>query len=377
MKSRLSVALVAIVVLVSFSATFPFCYSETTRSYQLLDHVDGFQNYRLNVAVPDSLHDYYLGRDHRIDSASDFAKFVTPYTLTPISNSLLEIYTDNEDFTNGVLMVVHQISYEVTMPTKYPIETIVDNKGDCDLLSYIAASITKAHGLDTVLLYYENEAHMNIGVSLPQPPQDARTQVRYVTHNNIRYYVAECTGGEWQTGWRVGECPDTLLEASPTVVTLEDSEQYAPAQVTASYRNLEASNISMTIDTRFLVQGGTLAISGQLSPRLENQTVTIYIRANNSPWRLLDTTTTHSDGVFGYGWNPDVSGICYIRASWSGDETYAAADSSVETVLILSSLFIALISITIILVPIAVIIALLSRQARQGPPTWEPPETPS
>ncbi|MEM1589574.1 MAG: hypothetical protein QXZ68_01200 [Candidatus Bathyarchaeia archaeon] len=164
-------------------------------SYNLLKDFNSSKQYRLNVAVPESLYDHYRGLDHKQVSTRDFAKFVTPYPLKPIAERLWDIYSNAEDFANGVLMIVHQIPYSATPLAKYPIETIVENIGDCDLFSYVAASIMKAGELDVVLLYYDDEDHMNIGVHLPNPPQHARTSIYYVTYNGVRYYIAECTGG--------------------------------------------------------------------------------------------------------------------------------------------------------------------------------------
>jgi hypothetical protein len=83
--------------------------------------------------------------------------------LKPVADSLSELYTDDEDFANGALMIVHQIPYEETTPAKYPLETMADDKGDCDLFACIAASIMKAGGLNVVLLHYKEEEHMNLG----------------------------------------------------------------------------------------------------------------------------------------------------------------------------------------------------------------------
>ncbi len=374
MKPKPALTSVAITVLLALFIIFPNCRAETTRSYELLNHTDGSQNYRLNVAISDSFYDYYVGKNHHITSETDFAKFVTPYALDPIADSLGQIYSDKEDFTNGVLMIVHQISYEATVPSKYPVETIVDNKGDCDLFSFVAASILKAGGLDVVLVYYEKEAHMNLGVHLQHPPQDARSQITYVTHDNMQYYIAECTGGEWRTGWRVGECPESLIHASSAVITLDGCEQSAPSQVTASYHSLQPSSITASIDNGMLVQGDILTLSGQLTPALENRTVVIYVKANGATWQVLDTTTTDTNGFFQYRWSVDVSGVCYIRASWSGDETYAAADSQIKTVTILSTLLIMLAGLAIVTIPLAIIASILSKQAKQGAPV--PPEPP-
>src|SRR4030042_1615581 len=175
-----------------------------TISYQLLNHPEGNVTYELNVAIPETLHEYYVEKNHRSASSSDFPKFVTPYALQPIADRLWEIYDNEEDFTNGVLMIVHQITYVQTTPAKYPVETMIDGQGDCDLFSFIAASVLNAGGLDVVLLYYEEQTHMNIGVHLPSAPQDTRDSVFSVTHDNTRYYVAESTGGNWKDAWGGG-----------------------------------------------------------------------------------------------------------------------------------------------------------------------------
>jgi hypothetical protein len=363
-------------VFLIISYLLPHGFSENySQSYQLLDKPDGSTYYRLNVTVQQSLYEYYAEKSRSLDSNSDFAKFVTPYALKPIADCLLEIYTDDEDFVNGVLMIVHQIPYNET-PVKYPVETIVENKGDCDLFSYVAASIVKAHRLDVVLLYYESQGHMNIGVSLSYVPHDARGQAYYVTYNNIRYYVAEVTGGDWQNGWRVGECPDKLKNASAQVITLENCEQTTYGQVSASYKTLVYSTISLIISPTYLIQGGTVTLSGQLSPPLQNRTVTIYIKINNSPWIVLDTTTTNH-GYFTYAWNTEDAGICYIRSSWSGNDDYAGADSQIQTLTVLSTFFVLLLAITAVLVCVGIAVFIMSRHAQPSIQEPQPPEIPS
>jgi hypothetical protein len=379
LKARLSKTLLAITVLIALSYLLPSCLTENySNSYQLLDKPDGSTYYRLSVTVQQSLYEYYTGQSHELNSINDFAKFVTPYALKPIADSLWNIYNDDEDFANGVLMIVHQIPYEVIGSPKYPVETIVENKGDCGLFSYIAASIMKTGGLNVVLFYYENESHMNIGAGLSNEPHEARGQVYYVTYNNIRYYVAECTGGNWQIGWRVGECPDDLKGALKTVqvITLENCEQWAPGQVAASYRTLASSTISLTISPAYLVQGGTITLSGQLSPALQNKTVTIYTRTNNSPWTVLPTVTTDSSGQFTYVWNAEIAGVWYVRASWSGDDDYAGADSPIQTVTILSVFFVLLLAIVLVLVCVGVAVFIMSRQGRSGVQEPQPLEIP-
>jgi len=378
MSSKPAKAFMVLTVLITLSCLLPQGFSANySVAYQLLNHPGGSTRYRLNVAVSESLHEYYVEKSHRLISDNDFAKFVTPYALKPVADSLWEIYVDDEDFANGVLMIVHQISYEESKPSKYPVETMVDNKGDCDLFSYVAASIMKAGGLDVVLLYYESEAHMNIGVSLSHQPHDTSKRVDYVIHSDVRFYVAECTGGNWQNGWRVGECPGSLENETVQVVTLENCEQFAPGQVSASYKTLKASAISLGLSSGYIIQGSSVALSGEISPSLENKTVTIYIKVNNLPWTALGSAMTDSSGRFIYVWSVQASGISYVRASWSGDDDYAAVDSPTRTLMVFSLFFVLLVVITVILAGVGAAVFFMSRQSHQEIREPQPPEIPS
>jgi len=378
MKTRLAVVLIVVLVLVQASEWLPRGFAANySGSFELLDHFGGSTEYRLNVAISQSLQDYYAEKSHTMNTNRDFAKFVTPYAVVPIANCLGDVYHDDEDFVNGALSIVHQISYEVTVPSKFPVETLVDGKGDCDLFSYIAASIIKAKGLNAVLLYYEGESHMNVGVSLSHPSEDARENAIYVTNDNVRYYVAECTGGNWQTGWRVGECPDTLEHASVEIITLEDCEQTAPGQVSASYHSLASSTVAMAVSPSSLVQGGMITLAGQLTPAQQDETVTIYIKTNGMAWTELASVTTDSEGRFSFAWVADTAGIGYVRASWSGDNDHAGADSPTQTVTVLSTFFIALIGITVVLVAVGIVVYVASRRTRQEILAPQPPEIPT
>jgi hypothetical protein len=378
MKTKSEVALVVLTFFVTLSLLLPSVLSANYAIvYELLDCPGGSIHYRLNVAVSESLLEYYVEKSHALISDNDFAKFVTPYALKPVADCLRGIYSDDEDFANGVLMIVHQIPYEETRPPKYPVETMVANEGDCDLFSYIAASIMKVGGLDVVLFYYESKEHMNVGVSLSHDPNFARGTVDYVLHDGTRYYMAECTGGNWQDGWRVGECPDDLKGAMLQVITLENCEQSAPGQVSASYNALAVSTVSLDISSAYLTQGSSVRLSGQLSPPLQNKTITIYIKANGLPWSELGAVATDSSGWFKYVLVADVSGICYFRASWSGDDGYASVDSPTRTVTVLPWFLIALLSLTVILVGVGTVAFLMSRHRRSEFSEPQLPQIPS
>ncbi|MBC7130321.1 hypothetical protein H5T51_03750, partial [Candidatus Bathyarchaeota archaeon] len=312
--------------------------------------------------VSQSLYEYYKGKDHTQTSVDDFAKFVTPDALKPVAEKLWEIYSDDEDFVNGVLMLVHQIPYNTTKPAKYPVETLVDNIGDCDMFSYVAASILKAGGLDVVLLYYEDANHMNIGVNLSHVPKDARQPPSYVQHNETRYYIAECTGGGLNDGWRVGECPEDLKNEKVQVITLENCERQSPGQVSASYFALKDSTLTFKSSSVFVFQGDIILLSGTLSPALSYKDVTLYVKIGFHPWDVLAKVKTDSQGAFKYPLRVNGTGVCYVRASWSGDEHYAGADSPIISLFILSPFSISLLALIITLICVCVVSIVLKCQ---------------
>jgi hypothetical protein len=377
MKEKTSRTLIGIIIVLALSYMLPHCLAEDYGvSYKLLSHPDRLSYYRLNVVVPQSLNDYYSQKSHRLASNDDFSKFVTPYALKPIADNLWKIYEDEEDFANGVLMIVHQIPYEETAPTKYPVETITENKGDCDLFSFIAAALIKAGGLDVVLLYYEQQAHMNIGVHLSHEPRDTRGPVCFVKYNGVTYYVAECTGENLEDGWRVGERPQDLEHASAQIISLENSEEVAPGQVSASYTAQEPTSISLKTSPTLLVQGGMITINGQLTPVLMNKNVTIYVKVNDTPWRILGTTFTMSDGRLAYTWKVETAGTLFIRASWSGDDVYAAAISPTQTVTVIPSFLIYLLTIPFALFCLGVVAVFVSKHSQREIPEPQPPQVP-
>jgi hypothetical protein len=341
-------------------------------SYQLLNRLDGNVTYELNVVVPEPLKDYYAESSHRLPSSSEFSKFVTPYALQPIAERLWEIYDEEEDFANGVLMMVHQITYVETTPGKYPVETMVDGQGDCDLFSLIAASVIKAGGLDVVLLYYEEQSHMNIGVHLSSAPEDTRDNVFYVTQDGTRYYVAECTGGNWEDGWRVGECPPDLKEVSAEVVTLENAEEVAPGQVSASFTAMEPSGLSLEVSPIISIQNSAVIIGGQLAPQIPNENVTLYAKINSAAWTVIGSVVTQSDGRFEYAWIADVAGSHAIRAGWSGNELYTGAMSSAKSATVIPLFLTVLIGVAIIAAVVGVVAVLVAKHGQQQ--SFEPPE---
>jgi hypothetical protein len=229
-KQPLAITLIIVSIIVgslifatsgALGQTASLAHSDVTVSYALLDKPSGFTIYRIEVTVPAALINNYASISHNVLSTTDFSKFVTPNAVKPIADKLRQAYPNDEDFANAVLELTQQIPYHETSGSFYAAETLARNSADCDVTSALAASILKAGGLNAVLLDYPQSKHMNVGVSLPQPPKHATMAVKLVQFQGAEYYVGETTSSDWINGWRVGEFPATL--ETPNVIPITNS----------------------------------------------------------------------------------------------------------------------------------------------------------
>ena len=338
------ILLIGILLLVSITPTSLVANCEKTSTFQAQY---GILSHKLYVSVPPSLYDYYSNMSHTVNSDSDYANFVTPQAVEPIAESIQNItsnlsYSD-ERFADAVLTLVHQIPYAVNEP-EYPVETLVNNSGDCVALSLLAASIMMAGGLDVVLIHYIDitPGHMNVGVYLPYTPvfHTAGMAPTVFVYDNKTYWTAECTPAE---DWKVGDQSASLSGSVPVIIPLNGTEQSSPGQVSASLNtpllpssitiglSQEPASANMSqIQSSIGENPRALAISGSISPTYAMENVSIYV--NNGSTYNYFTTATNDSGGYMLTWNFTSSGTYYIRTSWSGASNYAGADSKTLTV---------------------------------------------
>ena len=340
---------------------------DSVSSFLLLNHVDGHQTYELNISIPYNLYQYYKMQSHFVFSPDSFSQFVTPYALKPVADRLWQIYNNTEDYTNGVLMLVHQITYKEVLPGRYPVETLVNGYVDCDLFAYIAVSILEAGGIPAVLVYYQEKQHMEIAVNLGSLPTENRTSAYSVTVGGSTYYIGECTGGDWRHGWRVGECPKDYQNATSQVVTLKNMEQSSVGQVSAELRELDPSTLTLQVSSSFMLADSQLVISGKILPQTSNENVTIQARTNNGSWVTIATVETQQDGSFNYTWQPSADGSVEVQASWEGNSKLNGATSAISSVFVLPLLFILLVLVAVLLVVVLLLVFVVMTRHRRGP----------
>jgi hypothetical protein len=110
-----------------------------------------------------------------------------------------------EEKLNLVVGFVQSLPYVTDMESvglqeypRYPIETLVDNGGDCEDTSILMASLLKLMGYDVILLDLPD--HMAVGVS-----SDTVTfHGTYYRENDRKYYYVETT----EPGWSIGDLPE-------------------------------------------------------------------------------------------------------------------------------------------------------------------------
>ena len=371
MKSLYVKALSLLAILLTCLGVVPFGRTQGqtqnyTASFLLLNRPDGDKTYELNITIPQTLYQYYSMQSHALYSNYDFQKFVTPYTLKPIADRLWQIYSNTEDFTNGVLELVHQITYQQIVPGKYPVETLVAGNGDCDLFATIAASVLEAGGIPTLLLYFRQKEHMEIGVDLGSVPTEARVDTFNVKVENVSYYIGECTGGKWREGWRIGETPIEYQNVTAEVITLQNLEQSSIGQVGATLRELDPSTLSLEVSSALMLENGNVTISGQILPQTANENVTLKAQINSDWWTTIATVTTQEDGRFDYSWTLPTGGTVALQASWVGNRQLNGATSSQASVIVLPTLVLALL-ILLVIVIVAFVVVIMKVMRNKTP----------
>ena len=319
---KISILLLCILIPAFLTSTSLAANYERNYSFQMQYGIIG---QKLYVSIQPSLYNYYSNMTHAIYSDSDYQQFITPQVVKPIADAILKatrnLPNSDEQFADAVLTMVHQIPYVVT-GAKYPVETLVNNSGDCVGLSLLAASIMQAGGLNVVLIRYEgiNPGHVNVGVYLPYTPayHNLLMAPTGFGYDNKTYWTAEATP---EMDWKVGDESDMVANAKAIIIPLNDSEQTSTGQISASLGpRLQSSYISANLspepsNLQNITRG--FIISGSIYPATANQNVTIYINQNQTVGDYYETVTD-SAGNYAFTWNFNSSGTYYITSSWSG-----------------------------------------------------------
>ncbi|MFN3383284.1 MAG: hypothetical protein ACK401_00125 [Archaeoglobaceae archaeon] len=161
-----------------------------------------------SVVFPKSLYEYYKNKPRL--PTRDYSVYVTDPYDDEVMKQLVEVFRNSskrEGFNdwetiNFVISFVQSLPYtadNVTTPfdeyPRYPIETLVDNGGDCEDTSILTAELLSKLGYDVVLILLPN--HMAVGVTC------SNCYGTYYEYKGVKYFYLETTG----EGWKIGEIP--------------------------------------------------------------------------------------------------------------------------------------------------------------------------
>ena len=193
-------------------------YSSDTITKEYEWSYDG-QDWQWTLSIPQSLYEYYVARP-RV-ATEDYSIYVThpmddeyiDTIIDKIEEAAADKGYDEMETVNFAVSFVQSLPYAVDSVTtpydeypRYPIETLVDNGGDCEDTSILMAAILNEMGYGMVLLSLPN--HMAVGVL-----GDESMSGSYFPHNDGKYYYLETTG----SGWAIGELPSEYTEESATI----------------------------------------------------------------------------------------------------------------------------------------------------------------
>lgn len=180
------------------------------------------KDYNISLEIPIKKYEYYLNlevnRSPQQLGTKSIAKFVTTKdtVIIDLSNKLKNII-ENENFNevesiNFILRFIQEnIQYNLDNESKgcieywrFPLETLVEKRGDCEDSSVLFSSIIESLDYKTVLLFYiiENDiGHLAVGVNINYDYNGD-----FIEYNNLKYYYCETTS----YGFNLGEIPTDI-----------------------------------------------------------------------------------------------------------------------------------------------------------------------
>lgn len=165
-----------------------------------------FQNnqYTLNLVIRNSIYKYFKNQERVLDYqkwADEYVKRGICGEVRELAYKLLQLNQSYKTFNevSYILSFVQQIiSYknDVGEYPKYPVESLVDQEGDCEDFAILGAAILKVIGYKVALLSLPHHVALGVAGAKDLPGM-------YVEYKGVNYYYCEMT----DDGWKIGEIP--------------------------------------------------------------------------------------------------------------------------------------------------------------------------
>lgn len=211
-------AILAIVLTVSLCAV-SVLGSTVSRTYQWL-----FQDRYFTLTHGFSLERYrYFQTLPRIAAYSQYSAYITDshdddelaFLVAELEKAARSANLNVWEKLNLIIAFVQSIPYvpEPEEYARYPLETLIEQKGDCEDSSILTAAILHQMGYHVVLLVFLEEQHIAAGISVLPPIPGNYRSYRYAGRD---YYYVETTC----EGWQIGIIPQRYT-STPEIVALD------------------------------------------------------------------------------------------------------------------------------------------------------------
>lgn len=152
---------------------------------------------------------------------------------------------------------------------RYPVETLIDNGGDCEDTSILLAAILDSLGYDVVLIIFPDQ-HAAVGVAVDG------VAGTYYEQAGTKYFYLETT----DTGWGIGQVPDDVQGLTAHIFNMEPVPILThewDGTVTGEVVELEVmvSNLGSGVASGIYILAGFDAGSGQLWNAGESEPFTL------------------------------------------------------------------------------------------------------
>lgn len=232
-------AVLCLAIIVSVSMVFPRQAVVAAQTGSYYDKAfswdyDG-RHWTWNLSIPTALYDAYNAvpdsrRTRDGPAGYGFLTTTEDYYLNMLARKLNETTTQLDyssfDQVSFILAFVQSLPYTSDSVTtghdeypRFPIETLVDDGGDCEDTSILFASLTLILGYGTVYINPPN--HYAVGIL----GNNLRgTYWTYPSDSNKTYYYCETTGNNF----KIGQLPDAFLGQNAMIYPIDESKQFVP-----------------------------------------------------------------------------------------------------------------------------------------------------
>ncbi len=238
----------AVILLLAFMISVPILYAKPAAAQASNESSEFYEksfawdysgrHWTWNLSIPSALYDAYRAvpdarRTRDGPAGYGFLTTTDDYYINMLAQKLNE--TTNEmgygsfDQVSFILAFVQSLPYTSDSVTtshdeypRFPIETLVDDGGDCEDTSILFATLTLILGYGTV--YINPPDHYAVGIL---GNNLKGTYWEYPEGSNRTYYYCETTGNSF----KIGQLPDEFAGQSAYIYTIDQTKQFVPDTV--------------------------------------------------------------------------------------------------------------------------------------------------